>query len=1377
MSSRRGVSDSTFGDFLAAPPVALIDLSTGTMGTLAGDHSETMWGALGDMEPIRQQLPERGERFGGDDDGRFEVLSEIGSGGMGVVFLVRDTLLERRVAAKFISLQGRASTAPDALRRLRLEARASARLNHENLVRVFDLGSAEGVPFLIMEYLEGESLAATLRQGRMDAARAVRVMIDVARGLAHAHRLGVLHRDLKPGNVFLAQHGQAKILDFGLADFLVPAGGAEIEGGRVICGTPTHMAPEQWTLTSQDSRVDIWAAGVMLFEMLTGRLPFDGADNLAIRDAVLDADTPPSVKTLRPDLPDEAERLIARTLQRDPDQRMGTAEELLDALVGLELALQEDGAARGPTARPAVRRRITLLSCSPHALMERSGELGPDGLAELLERMLAVVTTVVRELDGTVVSVVGGQIVVSFGWPDSHEDDAHRALRAATLIAQSVPGLRFGVHADLVLAAQRVIGEGEQTVLLGEAPYVAALLEGLAEANDILVSDRTLPLLSGQWEIEEHSVHTLDSADRRMEVFRVLGQRQLANRFELLQAHSLTPLVGRDSELASLLGCWARATDGVGQLVEVRGPAGIGKSRLVWAARAQLEREGPLRLSCQCWPQHRNTALRPILEGMLRSMGVNTGDGADEVRHKVMETLRSLGLDPQSGVGALLVFLGLPLPEDWAAPVSSPDLLKKQVMDLIVSVVLASAEQHAALVIVEDLHWADASTLELLELLSQRAAAARLMVLTTSRPEFTPSWPVTERVTRLTLTPLSSGETAALAVLRSTRKLPKEVVDAVVSRAAGVPLFIEELVRMVGELMEQGEVTREVLAESVPETLSGLLAARLDRLGAAGREVVGLAAVLGRDFSWERIAKATFADQATLQQGLHQLVEAGILRPRLQSDQPHYVFRHALLHDAALNALPRDQYKQFHLRAATSLEEDFPDVAEQNPEILGHHYARAGQVEPAIAALQKAASRAVARSAGADAAAHYQRAIELLLTLPAGAERDRRELTLRLALGAPLMGVRGYANPEVHQNYARARELCLAQGDDARLFPSVLGLWQFYMVGGEAEASARLGRQLLGQATAANQPVMLMLAHRGLGTSLMLLGDIDACRGHCEAGLTLYDPEAHGGLVLKYGQDPAVTCGLYLGWCLWFLGHADAAVREASRALETARRLEHPLSIAFALNYLATVHNYRGEYDIARAMADEALAVSVDHKLALWEAMSHIQRGWSLIGSGARVDGAEELKSGVAGWTATGARAGLTFFLAALVWGLWRSDQLDEAMSTIEQMEAFIAEKKERFFESELLRLRGEVTLSRSPTAVDEAERCYRRGLEVARAQKARAWELRLATSYGRLLLSTDRAGEVEHILGPALDWFAEGLETADLIEARRVRARAAAGR
>jgi predicted ATPase len=689
-----------------------------------------------------------------------------------------------------------------------------------------------------------------------------------------------------------------------------------------------------------------------------------------------------------------------------------------------------------------------------------------------------------------------------------------------------------------------------------------------------------------------------------------------------------------------------------------------------------------------------------------------------------------------------------------------------------VEVLLRMAAQRPVLFVVEDLHWADASTLELLGALLERIAAHRILVLLTARPEFEPPWPRRPQLNALAIDRLPTAHAALLAERAAgLSTLNAEVIQRLAAQTDGIPLFVEEMTRMLvdslGEPKHAARADGALLPEAIPATLNELLLARLDRLTDGGKQVVQLGAVLGRSFGYSLIHSVWTLDEAQLRRALASVAEAGVLLSRDEPPHSSYQFKHSLIQEAAYHSLPKKRRREHHLRVAQVLAGEFPELAGTQPELLAHHYGEAGADREALAYGERAGRMAVERSAAVEAIGHFGGALKRLANLPEDAERNQKELALQLALGAPLMAAKGYGAPEVEKAYARARELCRVASGDAQLFPAVQGLWQYYLVRGELPTARELAEQLLGLARASGEPALQLLAQRSLATTVFLLGEIERCRQLTETGLALYDRQQHRTLAFRYGQDPGVAHGLYLAWALWLLGHPDQSLKTVLAALELALETSHALSIAFARCFVGLLQNCRGEHVAAGEQAEAASAIAAAHQLTLWLASATMMDGWARSGLGQHEQGIARLQRGVAGWRETGGRAGLTFFLVTLAEAHCKAGQLAEAESVLAQVEAVRVANGEHYYAEELHRIRGEIAVRRDPPDPLRAEAEFREAVEVARSQSARSLELRAATSLAELLERQGKRDEAREQLQPVYAWFSEGFGTADLVRAR----------
>lgn len=1320
---------------------------------------------IGGREPSWSEPPPHqknharpGDRIGEDE--RFEIIEQAGVGGMGLVFRARDRQLDRTVAIKFIIAGDDVS--PDELTSaLRQEARATARLAHENIVRIFDLGQWGGLPFLVIEYIEGEPLSSILKRERFDARKAIDMLLQIAHALEHAHAHGIIHRDLKPSNVLVLKDGKAKILDFGIAHFLESKRGPiSVLSSREsplpkLGGTPAYMAPEQWRADVQDERVDIWAAGVVFFEMLTGQLPAWTSNVHAFWSWFASPEPSPSACSIRPELSSGVDAIISRTIARLPADRYRSARAFIDALEALKTSLTPRSLVPpGPKAQGRSgpeRRQLSVLAASLSGLDE--DDVSDDEMSELLHAFHGMCTETVTHQGGCIATAVGGKLIACFGYPVAQEDDAQRAVKAALLIRDGMGALesaldrplqvsaRVGVHTGVVIV-DAMAGELDRgiPVIQGEAPDVAARLSEKAEPGMVLMSQSTLALVPGLFAAELFSrAYGTKGGAKTPSSYRVERELKVASRFERVFSDLSAPLVGRETEVGCLLALWEEAKAGRGQIVLLSGDAGIGKSRLVQVLRQRADIEGHARMTCQCWPHFQGSALYPVIQLLLSSMEIAPEDKAPQKMEKIERALSALQLPLETHVPLIAGLLSVELCAPYQAPALTPERQKAKTLEAVAAMLLGMAAKRPVLLAVEDLHWIDHSTLELLSLLSREAPGAHLLMVFTFRPEFRSPWASGPNLQELALSRLSPALTGQMIEQAAAGKtLSREAIEQIALRTDGIPLFVEELTRMVLDAMDMpAEMARKTLPGlgniAIPATLQELLLARLDRLSGPGKQVAQVASVIGRDFDYRLLRAVSSLDDAVLEEGLLRLCDAEIVFRQGRIPDAQYMFKHALLQEAAYQSLIRSTRQQYHLAVARTLSESYPEIAALQPELLAHHYVEGGDLEQSIGYWERAGARATQRSANIEAIGHYEKALELIgktrraaKDKPLPREAVKQELGICIAMGSPIMAIKGYAAPEVEKVYARARELCQSAGEDAQIFPSIAGLWQFYMVGGQIPVSRDLGQELLGIAEATQNTTFLVLAHRALATSRFLLGELEAAVDHTERGLRLYDAQKHGSLAFRHGHDPGVAHNLYAAWALVLLGRADEALSKANAAIALAEQLAHPLSLAFAYSYAAMTHQLRGEPKEALALAQKALPICTEHRFALWTAWATIQKGYARALLGELEEGLSELIRGSNGWLGTGARSGMTYFMALRADVLFKLGRYEEAAAVNEEAIETARRLSEHFNDAELLRQKAELWLAISPHRREEAGAIYRQGLEEARLRRAGLHESRL---------------------------------------------------
>ncbi len=996
---------------------------------------------------------------------------------------------------------------------------------------------------------------------------------------------------------------------------------------------------------------------------------------------------------------------------------------------------------RQPLDTAAERRQLTVMFCDLVGSTALSTQLDPEDYHTVVQRYHQTCEAVIQRYDGFVPQHLGDGLLVYFGYPTAHEDDAQRALRTALDIVEAIRGLSFstiqlphplqvriGIHTGLVVIGEIGSSEKREMLALGETPNLAARVQGVAEPNTVAMSAVTHRLVQGLFECQELGPQELKGFATPVAVYRVIGESTAQNRFEAEVNKGLTPLVGRELEVGLLRERWERVKAGAGQVVLLSGEPGIGKSRLVQVLRTrgqnlpvlstlfvltstyrtvlgfclmvlkeQVTQERATRVQLRCAAYHQHSAYHPILEHLQRLLGLTAHDSAQSKLEKLRQTLAGYRFPQPETLSLLAAFLSLPHPEQVPPLSMSPQKQKEKTQAAIVAWLVEEAERALVYCVWEDVHWADPSTLEVLTLLVAQVPATRLLVLATCRPEFTPPWGSHSYLTQLTLSRLSHAQVEAMvAEVAADTLLPAEVIEQIQRKTDGVPLFVEELTKMVLESgFDGGAQPAASLQLAIPATLQDALRARLDRL-APVREIAQMGAVLGREFSYELLQALSPLTEERLQQGLGQLVETELVYQRGLPPQAIYTFKHALIQDTAYQSLLKSRRQQLHLQIAQILPERFPATQETQPELLAHHYTEAGLVAQAIPYWQKAGQRAAQRSANAEAENHLQTALRLLATLPDTLERAQQELTLQIALSSALAATKGYGASEVENAYIRARELCRQLGETPQLFSVLRGLTIFYGVRAEHRTARELAEACLHLARNTRDPAFLIEAHYALGNNFFYLGEFALAREHFEQCLALYDPQQHHTSAFLYGQDTGIACAFRASWVFHLLGYPDQALKLNRETMALAKELSHFHSLAYALNSAASLYQYRQENQAAQEQADEAITLSTERGFLLWVAWGSMIRGWALAGQGRGTEGVRQIREGLATFQATGAETSRHYILALLAEALGKAGQIEEGLSRLDEALAMVNKTGERFYEAELYRLKGELLLAQA---------------------------------------------------------------------------------
>ena len=1041
-------------------------------------------------------------------------------------------------------------------------------------------------------------------------------------------------------------------------------------------------------------------------------------------------------------------------------------------------------------AREGERRHLTVMFCDLVDSTAMSARLDPEDLRRVLAAYQAACVEMIERFDGYPARYLGDGILVYFGYPRAHEDDASRAVYAALDVITAIEALsvrlqrehgvslavRIGIHTGLVVAGELVGAEQrEPFAIFGETPNVAARLQNLAEPNQVVMSAATYGLIRGRFECEALGAHELKGIPQPVRLFRVVRRTGARNRLEAAASVGLTKLVDREQELALLADRWRQVQQRSGQVVLISGEAGIGKSRLVQVLKARVATEPHFWLECYCSPYYQSSPLYAVIDLLTQGLGWTRQDSPETKLAKLEQALARAGFAVGEVLPSLAGLLSLPPSAVPPGPVSSPARRKQRALEALASWLHDKAVERPVVLVVEDLHWIDPSTLEFLSLLVDHMPP--ILLLLTARADFRPPWPMHAHVTHLTLSRLGREHVAQMAEsVAAGRALRPEILDQVVGRTDGIPLFVEELTKLFLEadvVREEGgsyAAADQLSPTEIPASLHDMLMARLDRLASA-KSVAQLAAMLGREFSYELLHAVAPFDKRSLGQALAHLVDAELVYQRGVPPHATYSFKHALIHDAAYQSLLKSTRQQYHQRIAQVLIERFPEVAAGQPELVARHYSEGGLGTQAINYWYMAGQRAVECAANLEAITYLGRALELLAAAPPSDERTHVELALQTLLGVALMSCRGYGAPEVESAFRRARELCQDLGEAAQPFPVLRGLWAFAIVRGRLSEGRLLADQLLDIARKSGDDALLIEAYYALGCTLFYLGEPRASCTWSERGIALYDPARHRSHTQLYGSDPGVTCRCYAAVALWQLGHPDQALARVREALALAEETAQPVNVAFALTFSAVVHQTRGEVGPAREQAEAAAALATEQVLPFWAALARIIRGWASYRDGNSAEGLAEIERGLAENRAAGAEIGRPQNCAVLAEVLAARGDGPGAFAALTEAFEAAAATGAGYEEAELERLRGEVLLAQArgggAPRDAEAEACMRKGIEIAHRQEARALELRCATSLAPLLLRRGAAEEARHLLAPICEWFTEGLETADLRAAR----------
>ncbi|GLR88420.1 AAA family ATPase [Bradyrhizobium iriomotense] len=1052
-----------------------------------------------------------------------------------------------------------------------------------------------------------------------------------------------------------------------------------------------------------------------------------------------------------------------------------------------------------PTARAEVgaeRRQLTTMFCDMVDSTPLSARFDPEDVRDMIASFRETCVRVVKHYEGFAARFVGDGILVYFGYPTAHEDDAERAVRAGLEIVRVLssaraieprgalshaPAVRIGIATGLVVVGD-LVGQGteERDSAVGETVNLAARLQGLAPPNGVVISASTQSLLKGKFDYRNLGVQALKGLSEKVQAWHVVRPSRVETRFAASMGARLTPRVNREEEVSLLTGRWQQARQGDGQVVVLFGEPGIGKSRIVQEIFAAIAGERHGQVSFQCSPYYTSTAFHPFSAQLKFALGLDREDANATSLANLEAAVAATGSDVAQVTPLFAALLSIATGDRYPPLDLSPQQQKDATVSAIVSHVLGLAREQPLVIAFEDLHWIDPTSREVIDLLVDKVQGQPILVVITARSEFQPSWNAHSHITTLVLNRLSRQLRTTLVERVAGRELPKEIVEEIIVKTDGVPLFLEELTKTV---LESNLLTerhgRYVLSGewrqlAIPATLTDSLMARLDRMGPF-KKIAQIGATIGREFSYETLHAVANTPADQIEAALDHLEEAGLIVRHGHPPDALYAFKHVMIQNAAHASLLHSERRKLHARIAQVLAEMYPEKTAREPELLAHHLTESGQSEGAADFWLKAGRQAAKTGANLEAIGHLRRGLSVVQANARMQGADRIELDLRIALGNALIAAKGYAVQEVEENYIRALELGRQLDDEEKAFAATRGLWVCHFIRADLTRAHDLSVELLKfakrvrwneRAQPAQKTGYLMEAHRAIAMTMLYRGRFAASQHHLHRCINLYSVDLHADLVVRHGTDPGVVSRSYLGYLLWFLGRSDAARQHSEQAIANAEKMRHPFTLAFALVFGAYLCQHLRDVEGTRDYANRAMIIATEHNFLHWKQQAAILRGWALTQLGEVDDGLSQMRVGLDEYEAMDSWLAGCWFRCLLAEAYATAGFREAALRALDGALATARRTGDHFYLAEVYRLQGEITLSEGgPTSARDAEDLYEISLDVARKQGALSWELRTTISLARLWKNAGKAGQAERLLGLIVGKFSEGFLTPDLAQ------------
>jgi len=1319
------------------------------------------------MGERRDELPRSETAFGG----LYEAIEELGTGSFGRVYRGVQLSTGQRVAIKVLHLDALApAERENRIARFRREMQLCGALSHPHVVRLIDSGQTDDEkPYAVFEYVPGKTLKEVLEaEGRLAEGECVRLMAQLLDALSCAHAQGVVHRDLKPENIMVTKTGvwrNAMVLDFGLGGFTQTSSwqAPRLTATREMMGTPCYAAPEQLRGETPTARSDLYSWGLILLECLTGQLAVGGG---SAQEVVLKQLGPEPIEIPQWLRERALGRLLSVVTAKRVEKRAATALDLLEALSESAQPLEPRARTGGSAERE--RRQVTVGCCRLMITAKDGTPLDVEEVDHLLQAQRELVARVASSSGGVIVSTFANRVLFAFGYPQAREDDARRAARMGLEVVRDVATAKadaasrarveaaIGVHTGLVVVHdQKRLGGAQLRELTGLVPQISNQLAELAAAGEVVVSRDTQHLLRDEIAAEAAGECVVPELSDKLSYFR-LSRGVVGDAMKGIHRSAETPLVGRAAQLEQLWSSRSEAEARRPRVLLLSGEAGIGKSRLLREMRRRLPAKAWI--ECRCAQESESAALHPIIDLLQAS------DASIEA------LLTRYGFDLAHNVPILASLLSQPHDPRFPGLRLSAERMKELTLQLVVELLFKMAQDQPTVFAVENLHWADPTTIELVARLIEEVSAARhlqsatppkLCILLTTRPEFAPPWS-TEEVSLVPLPRLGADEVRELIAghLRLTQPPRDTLVREVLQRAEGVPLFVEEIARLLNDRAAAGveEGGRASRAVPIPPTLRDLLMARLDAVSSTAREMAQVASVLGRDFRYELLRAVSGRKEVLLRDDVAELVRAGLLYQSRGLRGESYVFRHALIRDAAYDAITRSTRQTLHAAVAAALQEQFADVARQRPELVAQHLESGGLIEEALDFWSQAGSRNYGRAAYAEAQRQLEHALGLVARLAPSAARSRREVNLLVTLGTMVGATRGWNDPEGERLFNRATALCKELDGD--IAPGVLyGLWGTEVTRSDPARVAELIPHMRALSEKIDQPLLAHMGHASLAAAAFWQGDLPTANRHF-----LCARESYGTPTRRLAYDGRVYSYAMGAWVTWALGFGDQAAALRQQGWQLAQATSDPYSMSAVVSFGSMLLLDMGDLALGLEWADVLGKLADEQRLPFWKAPSLCLRGLAFSRQGRTEEGLSLLRDGIEAYRRVGPMASYSYFHPYLAEGYLAAGRVDEALSTVATALALCRKVLSRFHEPESLRIRGEALARRGE--LREAQASLRQSIDLARKFSARGYVLRSSLALARLLAGTPRADEARAEVRKIYAEFSEGFGAPEMKKA-----------